>query len=160
MPVQTQNLLDRIAVLLKVNLQDLLMESADPQEAAAHWRAEIKSGLADAKDAVARALAQERQIERRLQAAQSSIEKWDAKVDAALQAGDEDRARTALNRKMTCERITQDLQAKLDHHRQVIVKMKASVNALQEKGLDLEGFAPFASLRGATQKPRSGSKTP
>ena len=139
-PVQTQKLLERIAVLLKVNLQDLLMESADPQETAAYWRAEMEGGLADAKDAVARALAQERQLERRLQTAQTSIAKWDDKVDAALQAGDEDRARAALNRKMTYEQVAQDLQEKLDLHRQVTAKMKASVSALQEKAQDLTGL--------------------
>ena len=40
-PVQTQKLLERIAMLLKVNVNDLLMESADPQETAAYWRAEM-----------------------------------------------------------------------------------------------------------------------
>ena len=137
--MQTQKLLERIAMLLKVNVNDLLMESTDPQEAVAYWRAEMEGGLADAKDTVARALAQERQLEKQLQAAQTSIAKWDAKVDAALPAGDEDRARAALNRKMTYERIAQDLQQKLDHHRQVTAKMKASVSALQEKAQDLTG---------------------
>jgi phage shock protein A len=151
MPAQTHKLLERIAALLKVNLQDLLMESPDPQEAAAHWRAEMESGLADAKDAVAKAVARERQIAKQLGAAESSAAEWDAKVDAALEAGDDARARAALKRKALYERVAQGLQAKLDQHRKVLADMKASVNALQEKVKDLESLG----------KPsRSGSNAP
>jgi phage shock protein A len=149
LPVQTK-LLERIAILLKVNLQDLLMESADPQETVAYWRAEIEGGLADAKDAVAKAVAQERQLEKQLKAAQSSANEWDGKVDAALQASDDVRARTALKRKMSYESAASELQQKLDHHRQVIAEMKKSVSALQEKVIDLAGLARPA---------RSGRKT-
>ena len=149
MPVQTK-LFDRIAALLKVNLSDLLMEEADPQEAVAHWRAEMESGLADAKDAVAKAMAQERQLEKELRAAQSSAADWDAQTDVALQAGDEDKARAALKRKAAYERVAQELRAKLDHQRQVMAEMKASVKALEVKAQDLTGL---------TRPVRSGRKT-
>lgn len=148
--MQTQELLDRITTLLGVSLQDLLMESADPQETVAYWRAEMEAGLADAKDAVAKAVAQERQLEKQLKAAQSSADAWDAKVDAALEAGDEARARTALKRKMTYEGMANELRQKLDRQRQVIAEMKASVSALQQKAIDLVGHA---------RPPRSGRKS-
>ena len=148
--MQTHKLLERIAVLLKVNLQNLLMESADPQETAVYWRAEMEGGLADAKDAVAKAVAQEHQLEKQLKAAQSSADEWDGKVDAALQVGDEARARAALKRKMTYEGMANELQQKHAHHRQVIAEMKKSVSALQAKVIDLTGL----------QKPvRSGRKS-
>lgn len=134
-------LLGRIAALLEVSLQDLLMESADPQETVAYWRAEMEAGLADAKDAVARAVAQERQLEKRLEAAQSSADEWDAKVDAALETGDDAQARTALKRKMTYEGMANELRQKHDRQRQVIAEMRASVSALQQKAIDLVGQA-------------------
>lgn len=117
------------------------MESADPQETVAYWRAEMEAGLADAKDAVARAVAQERQLEKRLEAAQSSADEWDAKVDAALETGDDAQARTALKRKMTYEGMANELRQKHDRQRQVIAEMRASVSALQQKAIDLVGQA-------------------
>jgi len=138
--MQTQELLERIAALLKVSLQDLLMEGTDPQEAVAYYRTEVEDGLAEAKDAVAKAVAQERHIAKQLGAAESSAAEWDARVDVALQAGDDARARAALRRKASYECAAQGLQAKLDHHRQVLADMKASVSALQEKIKDLEGL--------------------
>jgi len=147
-PVPTRNLLDRIAALLEVSLQDLLMESADPQETAAYWRAEMAGGLADAKDAVAKAVAQERQLEKQLRAAQSSADAWDVKVDAALQACDDVRARAALKRKMTYESMANDLQLRLAHQHQVVADMKKSVSALQAKVIDLTCFTrPVRSRR-------------
>ena len=137
--MQTQKLLDRIALLLKIDVNDLLMEDADPQAAVAHWRAEVERGVSQAKDAVAAALSQERQIERQLREAQAGMAEWDAKADAALQAGDEDQARIALQRKLTYEHIAAEAQQKLGHHRQVIAEMKSAVNALQMKAQDLAG---------------------
>lgn len=147
MPVQTRKLLDRITTLLQVSLQDLLMESADPQETVAYWRAEMQAGLADAKDAVAKAIAQERQLEKHLKAAQSSADEWDGKVDAALQACDDARARAALKRKMTYESMANELQQRLAHQHQVIAEMKKSVSALQAKAIDLTGLAGGGPVR-------------
>jgi len=149
--MQTQQLLNRITTLLKVNASDLMMDAANPQEAVARWRAEMERGLEQAKDAVAAARVQERRLEQQLKEAQISMAKWDAQVDAALQSGDEEQARVALRRKKTYECVAQELQQKLDHHRQVVVEMRASVKALQDKIQDLGGLA---------RPPRSGSKTP
>jgi phage shock protein A len=145
LPVQTRKLLDRITALIEVSLQDLLMESADPQETVAYWRAEMQAGLADAKDAVAKAITQERQLEKALKAAQSSADEWDGKVDAALQACDDARARAALKRKMTYESMANDLQQRLAHQHQVIAEMKKSVSALQAKVIDLTCLRPVRS---------------
>jgi phage shock protein A len=147
--MQTQKLLDRIALLLQVSLADLLMDEADPQEAVAHWRAEAERGLSDAQDAVARAIVQERQMEKQLRGALSSSAAWDAKVDAALQAGDEGRARAALRRKATYDQSARAFQEKLDHHRLVLSEMKASLRALQVKAQDLTGLTnqPIGSGR-------------
>jgi len=147
LPVQTRKLLDRITTLLKVRLQDLLLESADPKETVAYWRAEMEAGLADAKDAVAKAIAQERQLEKHLKAAQSSADEWDGKVDAALHACDDARARAALKRKMTYESMANDLQQRLAHQHQVIAEMKKSVSALQAKVIDLTGLAGGGPVR-------------
>jgi phage shock protein A len=149
--VQTQKLLDRIALLLKVNVDDLLMEEPDPQAAVAYWRAEIEQGLAQAEDAVAAAIAQERQIERQLREAQLGAAKWDAKADEALHTGDEEQARAALRRKLTYECIANEAQHKLEHHRQVVIDMKAALSALKAKAQDLSVLdRPVRSGRNAT----------
>lgn len=151
--MQTQKLLDRIALLLKINVDDLLMEEPDPQAAVAReaWRAEIEQGLAQAQDAVAAAIAQERQIERQLREAQLGAAKWDARADEALRTGDEEQARAALRRKLTYECIADEAQKKLEHHRQVVTDMKAALSALQAKAQDLTGLdRPVRSGRNAT----------
>ncbi len=145
--MQTQILLERIALLIKVNLQDLLLESADPQETAAYWRAEMEGGLAGAKDAVAKAVTQERRLEKQIKAAQASADEWDAKIDAALRAGDDTRARSALKRKTTYECVVSELQQKLAHQHQVTAGMKKSVSALQAQVIDLTSLAGSASAR-------------
>ncbi len=140
----------RIRALLQVNLSDLLMDEADPQDAVAHYLAEMDEGVAQAKDAVAAAIAQQRQLEKQTKAAQVSISEWDAKTDASLQAGDEEQARRALRRKMAYEDVAKELQKKLDHQRQVVADMKASVAALQDKAKEAR----------RAKSGRAGRKTP
>ncbi len=137
----TQKLLKRITALLQVDLQDLLMDKDAPpgtpgeaaESDAAHWIAEMEKGLEQAQDAVAAALVQERQLLGKLREAQACSGEWDAKTDAALQAGDEERARVTLRRKLAYDQAAAELQGKLDHHRKTMADMKASVEALQVK---------------------------
>ncbi len=109
------------------------MDEADPQDVVAHYLAEMDEGIAQARDAVAAAIAQQHQLEKQVQAARASGAEWDAKTDASLKAGDEEQARRALKRKMAYERVAEESQKKLDHQRQVVAEMKASVAALQDK---------------------------
>jgi len=50
----------------------------------------MDEGIAQAKDAVAAAIAQQRQLEKQVEAAQASSAEWDAKTDALLKVGDEE----------------------------------------------------------------------
>jgi phage shock protein A len=127
------SLLKRIATLLEINLDDLLMGAADPHDAAAPIIADMERGLAQARDAVASAVVKERQLERQLVEASALNEEWDAKTDAALQAGDEDLARSALKHKLSYQQRAEALQAELDRHRQALAEMKAGLSALQAK---------------------------
>ncbi len=140
----------RITALLQVNLSDLLMDEADPRDAVVHYLAEMDEGIARAKDAVAAAVAQQHQLEKLVEAAQAPGAEWDAKTDALLKAGDEEQARRALKRKMTYERVAEELQKKLDHQQQVVAEMKASVAALQDKAKEAR----------RAKSDRSGRKTP
>ena len=151
--MQSDKLLTRLKALAQTSLDDVLAESPDPQAAAAHWRAEANKGLAQAQDALAAAVAQEHQLDKRLAEAQALDAEWDAKTDAALQAGDEDGARRALKRKMAYEASVAELRQSLDRQRQVVADMKASVNALRDKVQEM--------VPPAVRKPLgSGSKTP
>ncbi len=134
---RTQDLLARLQSLLHINMSDLLMDDRGPGDmaipAARHWRGEMEEGLAQAKDAVASAIVQERQLEQRLLKVQAACDEWDRKCDTALEAGDEATARAALRRRQTYQRQAGELQSKLDHERQVVAEMKAAVADLQDK---------------------------
>lgn len=140
-------LFERIAALVRVNVSDLLLDTPDSQDAARHYVAEMEDGLAQAKDAVASAVAQEHQLERQVREAQAACAEWDERADAALRAGDEGQARLALRRKQACERAGEQAQAQLDRQRQTLAEMKASLGALQAKIEDVRRQARMESKR-------------
>src|SRR5512136_881657 len=133
----SRSLFKRAAVLLEINLDDLLMDAADPNAAAADYLAEMERGLAQAKNAVAAEIAKGRQIERQLAEARASGAEWDAKADAALRAGDEEQARLALKRKLFYQHRLEELQEELDRHTQTVAEMKTSLSGLQAKAEDV-----------------------
>ncbi len=124
--------------MLKANLADMLLESHDPQEAASRFIAEMESGLAEAKDAVASAMVEERKTEKQLQETKALCDEWDAKTDEALRAGDESEARRALGRKASLQKQAQALEQDLDRQTQAVAKMKADLSALQTKIQDIK----------------------
>jgi len=127
----------RIATLLKISISDLLLEADDPQEAAAPLLAEMESGLAQAKDAVAAAVVKEHQLEQQLVKAHALSAEWDAKTDTALHSGDDDAARHALKRKIAYERRASEVQAALEQQRETVAEMRDGLKALQEKVEDI-----------------------
>jgi phage shock protein A len=133
----TKSLFKRIAGWLAIDSNDLWLDVADPQAEIAPVLAEMESGLAQAKDAVASALVKEHQLEQRLKEAMAASVEWDARTDAALHAGDEEAARQALERKHAYQQTAQAIQAALDRQRQTVADMKASLGLLQARVQDI-----------------------
>ncbi|MBN1890125.1 MAG: PspA/IM30 family protein [Thermoflexales bacterium] len=133
----TKSLFKRIAGWLAIDPNDLWLDVADPEAKVRSLLAEMDSGLVQTKDAVAKAVVKEHQLAQRLARMAAAIAEWDAKADAALQAGDEKAARRALERKQPYRRAAQDIQASLDKQRQTVAEMKASLSLLQAKANEI-----------------------
>jgi len=130
-------MLDRIGTLLKINLVELLAEAQDPQDAVSRFLEDAWRGVAQAKDAVAAAIVQERRLAKQLAQAQAQAAVLDARTDAALEAGDDAAARDLLQQKLRAERVAAELEPELLHQRQTLAEMRAAVRALETKAGDV-----------------------
>jgi phage shock protein A len=129
----------RVTALLRINVDDLLMDTTDPNAAMARAQADLENGLTQIKDAVAAAVTRLHHLERQAQAAQAACAAWDAKTDAALQAGDDERARQALQRQLDYQRAAELAQAEWERQQRLVVEMKTNVEALQAKLEQVKG---------------------
>jgi phage shock protein A len=149
--MSTRRLLERLTVLLKANLSELLLEAPDVPDAIAHYLGELDRHLGQAKDAVASVVAQIGQLERRRQEAAAQSAAWDARTDAALLAGDDEEARRALQRKESYDRLVEDLERRLERLQRLQAEMRTSLTALQMKSEDVRRRRDAVEARHARQ---------
>lgn len=130
--------LDRIKLILKANLNDIISKSEDPVKAMGLMLEEMRQSILSIKSLILEATAELKQAER---AADENIQKayeWDEKAAFALKKGREDLARQALSRKRT-------LLDKGMSYREQIAAQQSNIESLKESLKTLE--AKMSELR-------------
>ncbi len=123
----------RIADVIKANVNDLLDKAEDPEKMIKQMVIEMEEAVNKATLALGNAIANERSLERKIQAAQRKAQEWEQKAIQALNAGREDLARAALEKKKLYERQVLDLQSAYEQARQTTMKLREQVNRLKAK---------------------------
>ena len=107
-------LIDRISLIVRANVGSLLGRSADgPTDR----QRSIRNGereLARAREALAKAAGHQKALADQIAAADEQTQAWAQKAEAALQAGDEAKAREALAQQQRQEREAERLRVRLE----------------------------------------------
>ncbi|MCL2888828.1 MAG: PspA/IM30 family protein [Eggerthellaceae bacterium] len=96
-------ILDRFSDIIKANINDLLDKAEDPSKMIDQYMRDLTSSLAEVKKETAGVMAEETRTKRLLDENTAEIEKFDGLARKALQAGNEDDARTFLAKKQQLE---------------------------------------------------------
>jgi phage shock protein A len=135
--VRTPRLRDRLAGLLRVNLEALLLEAPDSQQAVARHLRDLEAALDESRDGLAALAAQAYRSERALTAARAEHARWAARTDAALLAGDEAGGRAALRRQMAAEAAAKRLERERARQTAQIGELRADVETLKARAAEL-----------------------
>ncbi len=125
--------LSRIANLIRADLDEVLNRMEDPRKLIPYLIREMEEAVEAAVDEVARAVANERGLERRLGQAGKRVDSWQSKAEAAVTAGDEETARRALEHRMLESSAVEDLEAALTESRQATESLKQQLDACRTK---------------------------
>lgn len=123
----------RISDVFKANVNDALDKAEDPEKMLKQMVIEMEESVNKATLAVANAIANEKSLERKREKALSETKDWEAKAIQALQAGREDLAKAALEKKAISERNANDLQPIYEQARATSNKMREQLNTLKAK---------------------------
>ncbi len=127
------SIFSRIADVFKANVNDALDKAEDPEKMLKQMVIEMEDSVNKATLAVANAIANEKTLERKLEKERRAVTEWQNKAMQALQAGREDLARQALEKKSTAERNAADLVPVHEQAAAMSVKLRQQLDQLKRK---------------------------
>jgi phage shock protein A len=123
----------RLGTLIKSNINDLITKAEDPEKMLSQVLLEMQQQLAEAKKAVAVAIADEKKLQKQYTAEQEKSKEWERKAMVAVRAGDDGLARQALVRKQEHENISEQFQTQWVAQKQAVEKLKDALRLLNNK---------------------------
>ena len=126
-------LIDRIARVVRANINDLIGKAEDPEKILEQTVLEMQEDLIQLRQAVAGAIATKKRTERDVNNAQSNADSWHSRAQLALQKGDENLAREALTRRKSYLDTAKAMEAQLETQNAIINKLKQDLRTLESK---------------------------
>lgn len=117
-------MLDRFTDIIKANVNDLLDRAEDPSKMVDQYLRDLTESLAEVKQETAGVMAEEARTERQVKENEANISKYDSLARAALEAGNEDDARTFLAKKQQLVTKGEGLRAAAEAAHENATKMR------------------------------------
>ncbi|HUG17315.1 MAG TPA: PspA/IM30 family protein [Thermomicrobiales bacterium] len=131
-------ILDRMSRLIRANVNDMIDRAEDPEKMLNELLREMDSSIREARVQVANMIAQEKEIESDLQAAQHDSLEWGRRAELAVDNGKDDLAREALRRKRDAEQISEVYGHQLVSQQEVVTTLKQQLTMLEAKFREAE----------------------
>ncbi|MBV9083957.1 MAG: PspA/IM30 family protein [Acidobacteriaceae bacterium] len=126
-------LLDRVATLIKANLNDLIDKAENPEKLLKQLLLDMQNQFMQVKTQVAIAIADQHLLEKRQQENLDAQREWIRKAELALQKNQEDLARIALERSLTYENAAANFAQQIEDQAQQVHLLKDALHRLEQK---------------------------
>ncbi|MBE9177655.1 PspA/IM30 family protein [Oculatella sp. LEGE 06141] len=126
-------LFDRVSRVVRANLNAAVSSAENPEKILDQAIIDMQEDLIQLRQAVASAIASQKRIQQQANQAQSEANNWHQRAQLALQKGDENLAREALNRRKVQTETATTLKAQLDQQSATVDAMKRNLIALEGK---------------------------
>ena len=124
---------DRLSTLIKSNLNDLISSAENPEKMLNQIIVDMRNQLAQAKQQVAAAIADEKRLKDQADAEFKLADDWDKRAMLAVQEGRDDLAKQALLRGQEHLEHGQQLASTWEQHKMETEKLKQSLRDLNDK---------------------------
>jgi phage shock protein A len=126
-------ILGRVSTLIKSNVNDLIDGMQDPGKEIDQMVRDMEDSAREARGEVARCMADEKRLQKRLETLGGEAQLWEDRAAAAVRAGDDGLAREALLRKKDTE--TEQAEAKKAAQEQSVYvdQLTAALKALEAR---------------------------
>jgi phage shock protein A len=123
----------RIASLLKANLNDLISRAEDPERMLNQALEDMRKQLVEAKGRVATAIADEKRLSKQHETEAAKAAEWEKKAMAAVRAGRDDLAMEALAKKKEHEAVAIQYEKQSSEQKAAVDELKKALTGLNAK---------------------------
>lgn len=123
----------RISDLVKSNVNDALDKAEDPRKVLEQTILDMEGDHRKAKQKLLESMTLTKQTEKQAENMRKTAVDWEQKAMAALKAGNEELARTALGEKQKTEELAAEAEAGVAAQRQSTEDLKAQIKGLEDK---------------------------
>ena len=128
-----KGMFSRMADILKSNINELLDRAEEPEKMIRQMIREMEEAVNKATASVGTAVANQKRLERQYNEKASQVEAWQSKAEKAVESGEDDLARRALERKTAFTKAADDLKPALDESRQTAEQLRDQLRELKTK---------------------------
>jgi phage shock protein A len=126
-------LLERVATLLRANLNDLIDRAEDPEKMLKQVILDMQNQLIQVKTQVAIAIADQHILAKKLQENEQSTADWMRKAELAVERQQEQLARPALERVISYRQLSMNFREQLQDQNVQVENLKSALQKLDQK---------------------------
>ena len=126
-------LLERVATLIRANLNDLVDKAEDPEKMIKQLILDMQNQLLQVKTQVAITIADQHMLMKKRQEHEESAQDWVRKAELAVTKGQDDLARAALERSMTAHKVSESFAEQVADQTAQVENLKTALRKLELK---------------------------
>jgi phage shock protein A len=140
-------LLDRVATLVRANLNDLLDQAENPEKMLKQVILDMDNQFMQVKTQVAIALADLHLLEQKKKEKAGKLAEWMSRAELAVDRKDDELARAALDRAMSFQQMTESLDREIADQQAQVESLKAALKKLELKLLEARAKADLLIMQ-------------
>jgi phage shock protein A len=126
-------LLERVAALLRANVNDLMDKAEDPEKMLKQLVLDMENQLLQVKTQVAIAIADQHLLEKKMKEHDAAAEEWHKKAGLAVVKGKDDLARCALERALSHEQMATGFAQQIEDQSVEAESLRLALRKLDQK---------------------------
>ncbi|UPR00867.1 PspA/IM30-like protein [Chloropicon primus] len=127
------NIFERVSRVVRSYVNAAITAAEDPEKMLEQSVSDLQNDLVKMRQASAQVMASTKQLEKRMEQAETSSQEWYKRAKLAVEKGEDELAKEALKRRKTFEDSATSLRTQLDSQRTVLQKLLNDTKTLENK---------------------------